>query len=300
MSEAPNTRRVAAAAKINPFLRVLGRRQDGYHEVETVLLPISMADGMEIHAASDPGQFRTLSLSLEVSGETDLVQGVPLDESNLALIAAKALADDAGVRGFADIFLEKRVPAAAGLGGGSADAAATLSALNQLWGIGMSDAELSAVGAKVGSEVPGMLLGAALVRGRGDDVASVEGSAFRWALVTFDFGVSTRDAYGWWDEDEAGTGPEVEPLLSVLNGSLEDLARVLFNDLEGPVIRRHPRIADAKEALLAGGAVGAVMSGSGPTLAGLLANDQPLAAQTQHELERISGRPVADVASTAG
>ena len=299
MSEAPNTRRVLAAAKINPFLRVLGRREDGYHELETVLLPISLADELEIHAASDPGQYRTLSLSLEVNGEAELVRGVPLDESNLGLIAAKALADEADVRGFADIFLEKRVPSAAGLGGGSADAAATLSALNDLWGIGINDADLSAVGAKVGSEVPGMLLGAALVRGRGEDVASVHVSSFHWALVTFDFGVFTRDAYAWWDEDGGETGPPVEPLAGGLIGPPEEPAAVMFNDLEAPVVQRHPRIAEAKQALLSAGALGAVMSGSGPAVAGLLPNDQPLAAQSQHDLERLSGRPLRYVTSAA-
>ncbi len=299
MGERSNTRRSLAHAKVNPFLRVVGRRPDGYHDIETVVLPISLADVLEIHAFADPAQFRTLSLSLDVSGEPELVRRVPADETNLILRAAKALADRGGIRGFAEIRLEKRIPVAAGLGGGSADAAATLSALNDLWDLEVSQADLSAVASEVGSDVPAMLRGCSWARGRGEDVAGLETPSYRWALVTFDFGVSTADAYRWWDEDGSATGPEIPSPRDCLGGSPDETGPRLFNDLEPPVVRRYPAIGQAKELMLEGAAAGAVMSGSGPSVAGLLMDDRPLPAQIQHEIERMSGRPVGDVRSLA-
>jgi 4-diphosphocytidyl-2-C-methyl-D-erythritol kinase len=267
----PDTLVVEAPAKVNPFLRVLRARGDGFHEVETLILPISLADRLEIHASSDPSQFRTLSFTFEVSGERDLVQRVPSDESNLVLRAARALAEEAGVKGFADIILEKKVPAAAGLGGGSSDAAAALRALNDLWGCGLNDDELRSVGARVGSDVPALLAGGpVLARGRGEVVEPVRVSPMRWVLATFAFGVRTADAYRWWDADGAGSGPEPSRLLEAAgSGDSETLGPLLFNDLEGPVASRHPEVEAAKRRLLDAGALGAVMSGSGPTVAGL-------------------------------
>ena len=106
-----------ARAKVNVFLRVMGRRADGFHDLETLIVPISLSDRLEVRADNNPAQFKTLSLSLEVSGDPQIIRGVPADESNLVLRAAAALAERAGVRGFADVSLEKRIPAAAGLGG---------------------------------------------------------------------------------------------------------------------------------------------------------------------------------------
>ncbi len=137
-----NTVELQARAKLNPFLRVLGRRDDGYHELETLILPVSLADGVRVHAYADPSMFRTLSLSLDVTGEPHLTRGVPVDETNLAMRAAAALAEAVGPRGFAEIMLEKRIPHAAGLGGGSADAAAVLRALDGLWGAALDVGEL--------------------------------------------------------------------------------------------------------------------------------------------------------------
>jgi 4-diphosphocytidyl-2-C-methyl-D-erythritol kinase len=290
VSEVPNTRVVAAPAKVNPFLRVLDRREDGYHNIESVILPISLADELEIHAFADPGQFRTLSLSLEVTGEPDLVRGVPVDESNLVMRAAKVLADRAGVRGFAEVHLHKRVPSAAGLGGGSSDAAAALIALNDLWGVGLDDDGLRDVAAEVGSDVPAMLRsGPVIAHGRGEDVTRVALPAYLWALVAFDFGISTRDAYAWWDEDGGRTGPPVDPLSEKLTAGPAGLGPRLFNDLEPPVVRRHPEIGRAKQVLLEAGAVGAVMSGSGPTVAGLV-GDSGLMPAAEADLLAIAGR----------
>jgi 4-diphosphocytidyl-2-C-methyl-D-erythritol kinase len=263
---------VDARAKVNLFLRVLGRRPDGYHELETLIVPITLADRLELHAHAGPGDFRTLSFSLAVRGEQHLIKGVPNDESNLVARAVARLAEAAGVRGFADVLLEKRIPPAAGLGGGSADAAATLLALNDLWELGLSGESLIEVASSVGSDVPALLAGTGvLARGRGELVERVDVPAYEWAIVPLPFGVSTADAFGWWDEDRGPSGPDPRSvLLAAEAGDVMALGPMLFNDLEEPVCRRHPEVREAKDRLLDAGAAGAIMCGSGPTVAGLL------------------------------
>jgi 4-diphosphocytidyl-2-C-methyl-D-erythritol kinase len=304
----PNTVVAAAPAKINLFLRVLGRRPDGYHDLETVVLPISLEDRLEIHAYAGEDEFRTLSVSLDVSGEPSVVRGVPRDESNLVVRAALALAEVAEVRGFADMRLEKHVPPAAGLGGGSADAAATLRALNDLWGCGLDDRDLAQVGATVGSDVPALLTGGpVLVTGRGERVEPVPAPELRWVLVTFGFGVRTSDAFSWWDEEVDATGPGPRPLVDGLAASADrggpglDLTVDLpFNDLEGPVIRRHPEVGRVKEVLRTAGAEAVLMSGSGPTVAALLPPGAKLPEEAEAEAARVSGGKVMRIRSRSG
>ena len=268
----PNTVEEEAPAKLNPFLRVLGRRADGYHELETLVLPLTLCDLVRIHAHADPAMFRTLSLGLDVVGEPAFTRGVPADETNLALLAAEALAEEVRPLGFADIVLEKRIPNAAGLGGGSSDAAAVLRALNRLWGAGLGEERLRDIAARVGSDVPALLAGGpALARGRGERVAPARADAFDWLLVTFGFGVSTAEAFRWWDEDGAIAGPEPSAVLeAAAGGDPLVLGPLLFNDLEAPVLRRHPEIAAARDAMLAAGLPGAVLCGSGASVAGVL------------------------------
>jgi 4-diphosphocytidyl-2-C-methyl-D-erythritol kinase len=304
----PDTVLVQAMAKVNLFLRVLGRRDDGYHDLETLVVPIDLDDRLVIHAVSNPAEFRTLSLSLELTGEAGLVQGIPVDESNLVLRAASALADRVNARGFAEIVLEKRVPVAAGLGGGSADAAATLKALNELWGAGLDEPELLEVAADVGSDVPALLAGGSVfVRGRGERLVPVRMAGLNLALATFRFGVPTAEAFGWWDEDGASTGPDPAAILQEAHrgtmgerGDLGRFAELLFNDLEQPVIARHAVIGEVKDRLLAGGALAVVMSGSGPSLAALLPEDvQRLASEVEEEVRDATGNPLRYVASEA-
>jgi 4-diphosphocytidyl-2-C-methyl-D-erythritol kinase len=315
----PNTRVVDARAKVNVYLRVLGRRDDGYHDLDSFVLPIELADRLEIHASAEP-EFRTLSLSLDLSGDRESLARVPMDESNLVLRAAAAIAERAAVRGFAEILLEKRIPAAAGLGGGSSDAAATLHALNDLWGIGLDPEALRALGAGIGSDVPALLAGAPVVmRGRGETVRPVAAPALRWVLATFAFPVRTADAFAWWDSDRdpavrssTPSGGDRDPLEPgdrggggggvprVGDGDVARVAAMLRNDLEPPVIRRYPVIRRVKDRLLEGGVAGAVMSGSGPTVAGLLPPDVPgLPAETLAEVRRLTGRRAIQVASPA-
>jgi 4-diphosphocytidyl-2-C-methyl-D-erythritol kinase len=258
-----------AYAKVNPFLRVLGKRADGYHDIESLILPVTLADVLTFRKGVGGVRVRV----------TKGGAGLPREEDNLIHAAASTLAGRRGVARSAVIQLVKRIPIAAGLGGGSADAAATLLGLNELWGCGLGLEELMEVGAAIGSDVPALVRGGAvMVRGRGETAEGYQTGTTWWVIVPQPFPVSTRDAYGWWDE-EGSTGPDPAPLLEAAQaGRLDELAELLFNDLESVVARRHPQVEEAKRALTLAGALGAVMSGSGPTVAGL-ARDEPHARQ---------------------
>lgn len=267
-----------APSKINVFLRVLGARDDGYHDLESLVVPTSLADVVTVRDAD--------ALRVDVRGASDVAGAVPAGGLNLALVAALALGDACPDAGGAEIVIEKRIPVAAGLGGGSADAAATILALNELWGCDVDEGTLAELGERIGSDVPAMLAGGpALVSGRGEVVAPADVAPLHWVLVRFDFGVRSPDAYRWWD-DAPSTGPDPEAVLdAAAAGEAEELGSLLFNDLEAPVVQRHPVIGEAKETLLAAGALGAVMSGSGSSVVGLAAD----AAHAQALSDRLPG-----------
>jgi 4-diphosphocytidyl-2-C-methyl-D-erythritol kinase len=271
-----------AHAKLNVFLRVLERRDDGYHDIETLLLPISLADHVTVESAD------ALTLSLGGPAAAD----VPQDETNLALLAARVLAAEAGggSRPGARITIEKRIPVAAGLGGGSADAAATLLLLDSLWGTGLGRDGLVRLAAQVGSDVPALLLGEpAYVRGRGEIVEPVLLQTTTWVVKPFAFGVSSADAYAWWD-DAAATGPDPGALIAAAEaGNDALLGSALFNDLQGPVAAHHPEIAETVAAFIEAGARGAAMSGSGPTVVALCSF-----ASAQDIADAVSGSFVVD------
>jgi 4-diphosphocytidyl-2-C-methyl-D-erythritol kinase len=265
-----------AFAKINVFLRVLSAREDGYHDVESLIVPISWSDGVTVR-----GDER---LRVEVRGAPALSGQTPASGMNLALVAALGLADVCPKAGGALVEIDKRIPLAAGLGGGSADAAATIHALNELWGCRLDPATLAQVAERVGSDVPAMLLGGpVLVSGRGEFLAPAEVASFWWVIVTHGFGVRSPDAYRWWDEDGREPGPDPQAALDA--AAAEDakaLGAAVFNDLEAPVVKRHPAIAETKEALLDRGALGAVMTGSGSSVVALAsdaAHAEELAAE---------------------
>ncbi len=252
-----------AHAKLNVFLRVVRRRRDGYHEIESLVLPVSLADRVTVRPAD--------RLDVKVRGAERLAGAVPAGGLNLALVAALAIADVCEHGGGALIEIDKRIPVAGGLGGGSADAAATILALNELWRCGLDDDALAEVGARVGSDVPAMLArGPVLVSGRGDRTRPARVAPLWWVVVPFEFGVRSPDAYRWWDEDGGPSGPDPAPVLRAAEeGDAEALGRLLFNDLEPPVVARHPRIGRTRDRLLRAGALGAVMCGSGSSVAGL-------------------------------
>jgi 4-diphosphocytidyl-2-C-methyl-D-erythritol kinase len=171
--------------------------------------------------------------------------------------------------------------------------------LNDLWDAGLGDDDLMAVAAEVGSDVPALLRGGAvLIAGRGERVTERTVPPLSGVLATFGFGVLTKDAYAWWDSEGGNTGPDPRPLLGSLSKAPEAIGPMLFNDLEAPVIRRHPEIGRVKEGMVRGGAAGALMAGSGPTVFGLLAPGTALDQEARSEVEQLTGRPVVDI--TAG
>jgi len=237
--------RVRAFAKINLSLRVLRRRRDGYHDLRTVFQSIALHDTLTI--APHRGAIRLTCDDAHV----------PVDASNLVLRAAEAIWEAAGRRGGprgVAIHLTKRIPVAAGLGGGSADAAAALRALGALWRV--DDGRLRSIGAALGADVAYFLVGGtAMGLGRGDVLLPLADRSDAWVVVAVpEFGVSTPHAYAWWDEenDTAKKNPDIN-----------------VNDLEGPVARRHPEIARLIAALRTSGASLAAMSGSGSAVFGL-------------------------------
>ncbi|MEO8424894.1 MAG: 4-(cytidine 5'-diphospho)-2-C-methyl-D-erythritol kinase [Actinomycetota bacterium] len=253
-----------APAKLNVFLRVLGARDDGYHDLESLVLPLSLADEVTVTEAK--------KLDVIVDAEIELSDGLDAGGMNLSLVAALALAEECAgrIRG-AEIRIAKRIPVAAGLGGGSADAAATLLALNELWGCRLDRDALLTIAEQIGSDVPAMLAGGAvMMRGRGERIAPVHVLTTWWVVKPFGFPTRSPDAYRWWDEDGGTVGPDPGVLVAAAEtGNVDLLGHALFNDLEGPVSGRHPEIAAVKQAFLDAGALGAVMSGSGPTVVAL-------------------------------
>lgn len=252
-----------ARAKINVFLRVRGEREDGYHDIESLVLPISLADLVTVRPSA--------KLRVVVRDESSLASDVPVGGLNLALVAALALADDCPDAAGALIEIDKRIPVAAGLGGGSADAAATIDALNELWGCGADTATIDGLCERLGSDVPALRAGTPVtIAGRGERLEVAEVAPLHWVLVRFGFGVRSPDAYRWWDEDGGRVGPDPRPLLSAAAaGEPELLGPLLFNDLEPSVVKRHPEVGRTKRRLIHDGALGAVMSGSGSSVVGL-------------------------------
>ena len=278
-----------ARAKLNVFLRVLALRDDGYHDLESLVVPLSLSDDVAVSRAD--------RLHVDVAPAPDLAGEVPSGGLNLALVAALALAEACEGSGGAEIRIEKRIPVAGGLGGGSADAAATILALNELWGCGLTRDELVAIGARIGSDVPATLApGPVLMSGRGDVLTDLELPTLWWVIVPMPFGVRSPDAYRWWDEGERRSGPDPAELLDAARaGDPGRLGPLLFNDLEAPVFAQHADLERTRDAVIDAGALGALMSGSGSSLAAL-ARDETHARELATRFERAvaASGPAAD------
>lgn len=265
------------AAKINLTLRVGPARGDGYHDVRTLMQSVAVMDTLTLTARRGP-------FSLQASGA-----GVPTDDTNLVARAAAALWRALGRDGVprdAHIKLVKQIPIAAGLGGGSADAAAALVGLNTIWDGRRSPQQLATIGATLGSDVPFFLQGGtALATGRGDEVYPVDdASRFGVVIIKPSFGVATADAYRWLDEDRAASGQRGSKVGETPSRDLDIGWRVgpiaLVNDLQDPVARRHAEITEIVSALARAGARAAAMTGSGSAVFGLFAEAQaPRAAR---------------------
>ena len=267
---------VRAHAKINLDLRVLGMRPDGYHELRTVFQAIALHDSID--CIPRPGPFAI---------ECD-VAGVPLDRSNLIWKAAQtlwgALRRDAEVRDVI-VRLRKRIPLQAGLGGGSTDAAATLSGLARLWRVPLQPSQFTDVAGTLGADVPFFLSGGtALGLGRGDEVYPLTDLPRHWIVLLIPgFGVSTSDAYGWYDGERERGQAVREP--QYVPGPWPSRAAQMINDLEAPIARHYPEIEQMKLSLRRAGALAAAMSGSGSTVFGLFQKKR----EATTAVERLAG-----------
>lgn len=291
--------RAKAPGKINVFLGVGALRTDGYHDLATGFLAVSLFETVEVRAAD--------TFSLEVSGSLD-VSTVPLGETNLAIRAARAVAEALGVDGGAHIRIDKNVPIAGGMGGGSADAAATLIACNELWGGGLSRDRLLELGAELGADVPFALTGGvALGTDRGDNLSpALHKGTMHWVLVPSDGELSTPVVFHELDKQRWKQQGELErvvtqPIVSMgalqalRHGDARMLAETMHNDLQAAALRLMPRLVGTLELGERMGALAGIVSGSGPTCA-FLCEDESSARQL---VEDFADQSIASVQVTS-
>lgn len=252
-SNSTNRIKLQAPAKVNYLLDVLRRRTDNYHDLRMIMQRIDLSDEVEISLSDTPG--------IRVYCDRG---DVPDGPANIAWRAADALLALTGITAGIDIFIVKKIPMAAGLGGGSSDAATVLMGLNTLLNLKLSDEVLMSVGVKLGADVPFFIFKkTALAEGIGDRLTAVEGLPPVWlVLVNPNIHVSTA----WVYQNLQLTKDKVTDKLPQFCNSLKDICAILFNDLESVTIGRFPVIREIKELLLEKGAAGVLMSGSGPTV----------------------------------
>ena len=275
---------VTAPGKINVFMKVGALLEDGYHDVATAYQALSILEHVRARPADD--------FSVSFSGPID-TSGLAVDGSNLAIRAARLLARVADYRGGVHLDIEKHVPIAGGMGGGSADAAATLVACDHLWGTNLGRDELLSLAAELGADVPFALMGGTAVgTGRGDRLSpALAQGTFHWVLVLADVGLSTPQVYSELDEHrerhvhdiapavEAPT-VDVEVLQALRAGDPHQLAEYLHNDLQAPALHLEPSLSRTIEEGERAGALSGIVSGSGPTVA-FLAADADAALELQ-------------------
>ncbi|MEW9111013.1 4-(cytidine 5'-diphospho)-2-C-methyl-D-erythritol kinase [Cytobacillus gottheilii] len=255
---------VKAPAKINLSLDVLHKRDDGYHEVEMIMTTIDLADRLEL-TLLEKDEIRIISHN----------RFVPDDHRNLAYQAAMLLKERFQVKQGANITIEKMIPVAAGLAGGSSDAAAALRGLNKLWNLGLSLDELAVLGAEIGSDVSFCVYGGtALATGRGEMIRQLEAPPTCWVILAKPFiGVSTADVYRKLDLDGV-KHPQTEAMIHAIeNDDYEKVCQHLENVLETVTLKMHPEVAQIKDQMKRFGADAVLMSGSGPTVFGLAHHD---------------------------
>ncbi|MCK1995402.1 4-(cytidine 5'-diphospho)-2-C-methyl-D-erythritol kinase [Peribacillus muralis] len=253
-----------APAKINLALDVLFKRPDGYHEVEMIMTTVDLADRIELKEIMG-NQIQILSHN----------RFVPDDHRNLAYQAAFILKERFGINKGVSITIEKNIPVAAGLAGGSSDAAATLRGLNRLWKLGLSMDELAEIGAEIGSDVSFCVYGGtALARGRGEKITHLPAPPKCWVILAKPtIGVSTADIYKRLQVSKMDH-PDVPAMITAIKeNSYQDVCAGLGNVLEQVTLQLYPEVANIKDQMKTFGADSVLMSGSGPTVFGLVEHD---------------------------
>lgn len=279
-----------ANAKINLTLDILGIRNDGFHEVSMVMQEVSLHDTIFMEKTSQ-------GISLSIDG-SDL----PVDETNLCWRAAALILEEYSLSGGVSIRLEKRIPIAAGLAGGSSDAAAVLKGMNQLFQLDLSEEQLCQLGARLGSDIPFCLMGGTMLStGRGEVLERLEDFPEVYVVLAKPpIGVSTAWAYKTYDAGYHGPHPDNKAMLAAIaGGSLEEAAGLLCNVLEGVTAKQHQIINDYKKAMLESGAMASMMSGSGPTVFGLAASEAE-AQNIARAVKEVDENAAVFVARTVG
>ncbi|MBD2848318.1 4-(cytidine 5'-diphospho)-2-C-methyl-D-erythritol kinase [Paenibacillus sp. IB182496] len=252
-----------APAKINLLLDVLRKREDGFHEVEMVMTMVDLFDRLEME---------------ELERDTIVISSqagyIPLDEKNLAFQAARLIKERYRVPKGVYIHLDKKIPVAAGLAGGSSDAAATLRGLNRLWGLRIPLDELSRLGGELGSDVPFCVTGGtALATGRGELLQRIGNPPQCWVILAKPpINVSTADVYGRFRVNQLNTHPSLARMMAAIEGgSFTAMCDALGNVLESVTLSLYPEVRQLRSSMRQLGADGVLMSGSGPTVFGLVA-----------------------------
>ncbi len=259
-------------AKINLTLDILGVREDGFHEVAMVMQAVGLSDVLTLEKRETPG----IDLSIDVPW-------LRADEKNLAYRAAKLMQEEYHLPGGVEIHLTKRIPMAAGLAGGSADAAAVLRGMDALYELGASDEKLCELGARLGSDIPFTLMGGTmLATGRGEVLRRLPDFPETFVVLAKPHvSVSTAWAYGAYDAHPAEHHPDNDAMIHAIEaGDRRKAASFLCNVLESATIKRYEVISKLKEMMKEAGAMASLMSGSGPTVFGL--------AETQEQAENIA------------
>ena len=255
-----------ALAKINLGLDVVRRREDGYHEVRMVMQTIHLYDKLDIKKTTEEGIVITSNLSY-----------VPTNENNLVYKAGKLLMDEFDIKEGVSVHLQKRIPVAAGMAGGSSDAAAMLYGMNEIFGLGLSRKELMERGVKIGADVPYCLMrGTALAEGIGEKLTSLPPMVKCPVLIAKPaISVSTKFVYENLKLDEETIHPDIDQLVTdIKNKDLHAIAGHMGNVLESVTIPEYPIIAQIKEQMMKSGAINSMMSGSGPTVFGLFEDEE--------------------------
>ncbi len=282
-------------AKVNLRLEILGRREDGYHELKTIFQKISLHDTLHFFLRKRKG----ISISVDRPG-------LPVGKTNLIYRAAQSILKRSVYRGGIAVEVEKRIPLGAGLGGGSSNAATTLKALNRLLGTNLSRRELMELGLEIGADVPFFFLtGAALGSGIGERLKKIEIPALWFVLIYPNFEVSARWAYQNFDKNlSASTLCKVQPSNRRANKltnqqfrinldrflkTPKGASKILSNHLEAVVSEEYPQIDAMKKMLLSAGATGALMTGSGPTVFGLFP-EEGTATKAYEKIERLASK----------
>jgi 4-diphosphocytidyl-2-C-methyl-D-erythritol kinase len=260
-----------APGKINVFLKVGALQSDGYHDVAIAYQAVSLYEEVRAYASDD--------FSVEVAGTVELSR-VPTDGSNIAIKAARLLARRTGYRGGVHLEIGKHVPVTGGMGGGSADAAATLLACDALWGTDLPREEMLSLASQLGADVPFAFTGGtAIGTGRGDQLSpALAQGQFQWVLVVADFGLSTPAVYSELDSHRERHAQDIFPaesqpsvdtnvLQALRAGDPHMLAETLYNDLQAPALHLEPSLGEVLELGEENGALAGVVSGSGPTVA---------------------------------